>query len=1032
VSRDQPTNRMGVCGMAQRSKHVAQLVFLGAQRIEIGSEVITPEAERLFGLIVRLCVPLGRLTSRETMMDTLWPDVDEVLARHSLRQTVYKAREMGLVVESGEDGLRLDPRHWACDWEDVTGEIGGEWLEHYEPAFSDALSSWVVAQRVGVHALVRPRMMRLMQTARSAGELLQANRFAQQLLAIDSLNEEATLIRAELMAMQGAKVDALKLLDAYLLEIGRMDGGRDAALPAMLLRKRIAEKLPAMAYQHGGKHQGGFVGRTRELKRLTGGLFDARGGRGGAVLLHGIDGMGKTRLVYEVRKSALLQGMRTLELSCDSAPSVMPFALLRTLVTRALECRGASGIEPDAMTVLREWITSREFAPDDCPLAEIEDLLEAVSEDTPMLILLEQGEQIDAESLGRLDRIYRKGVVRHHTLILTTRTRATPTYEPVELTSIERLSLRPLTTVDVRSIVAAYAAAEQPRATQDQVAFAAVFAEGVPMYGIEMLGLMLDDGAPDVIPWRVQVSVDRAARELSELQLRMLYLTAQLGKSARQEVVAEVLQAEPAVFATALDDLEFMGFVVCDEGVLRAIGVMADEAERKLKPNVIRRDALRGAGVVELAWHADREPQDLFVSLRLLAISRSERKALRLLDRSAGELTRALSGDHIIFEVDKLLAHVETRELSTALNLLREQISSGYTGAKTARREGEDRKCISTLPVISQHQIDTANEMASRALFDRAIDVAHDPAERTETRLTEGLAALIVADNLHADDLRMIARQAIDSVRYAPDVNQLEVARADMIFYATSGDRPRALLAAERVSDEARKVLDIRLACTGLRNAAECYQTFGRISDAQAAAHESRSLASKLAYPAQIAFADIKLADMAIDEMDADSADRYLDSAEDIVANHRIKVQMLLADIKFSRCWARVIRRDFSAARKFARSGNALIKDQVVGNGFYYRTGAKLACYTGPCGADIRKQYGLLRNSIGRTPYSPNEERHLAALALVARSTRSFGDTDDFVRSNYPRLVRNRGHLWPFLRDLVDSADASIFPTVQD
>ncbi len=525
--------------------------FLGAQRIEIGSDEVTPEAERLFGMIVRLSVPLGRITSRQTMMDTLWPGAGDANARHNLRQTVYKAREIGLVVESGEDGLRLDPRHWSCDWDDPVGDVGGEWLPNYVPEFSEELAAWITAQRVGVHALIRPRIIRSLQTARSAGDLAIADRYAAQLLRIDELNEEATLTRAELLAMQGAKIDALRLLDAYLAEIGRLGSGKDAALPAQLLRRRIAEKLPTVAYQSGAKHHGPLVGRQRESKKLLAGLFDARAGRGQAFLLQGGDGSGKTRLLYETRKSAALQGMQVFEMACDSTPSAMPFAAMRSLVARMLTYPGALGIAPEAMGVLRAWLSSNEFAPDDCPLAEIEDLLASVSEETPLLLLVEHAERIDAESLGRLDRVYRKGVLRHHMMVLTTSTQATPTESPVEVQWVERVALRPMSTVDVRAIVSAYAAAEQRRATQDEIACAAVFAEGVPMFGIEMLGLILDSGSPDLIPWRVQIAVDRSLRELNELQWRILSLCSALRKSARQALVAAALHLQENEFAAA-------------------------------------------------------------------------------------------------------------------------------------------------------------------------------------------------------------------------------------------------------------------------------------------------------------------------------------------------------------------------------------------------------------------------------------------------------------------------------------------------
>ncbi|MDZ7632748.1 MAG: AAA family ATPase [Gemmatimonadaceae bacterium] len=584
--------------MNDHSRMIARVQFLGAQRVEIGSDVVTPEAERLFAMIVRLSVPLGRITSRQTMMDTLWPGVDEANGRHNLRQTVYKAREIGLVVESGEDGLRLDPRHWSCDWDDPVGDVDGEWLPGYHPEFSPELVAWIAAQRVGVHALIRPRIIRALQSARSAGDLVIADRYALQLLGIDELNEEATLTRAELMAMQGAKVDALKLLDAYLLEIGRLGSGKDAALPAQLLRRRIAEKLPTLSYQSGTAHHGPLVGRQRETKRLLAGLFDTRAGRGSALLVQGGDGTGKSRLLHELKKSAVLQGMTVLELTCDSTPNPMPFATMRALVPRLLGLPGALGVSPEALGTVRAWLVSREYAPDDCPVLEIEDLLAAVSEETPLLLLVEHAELMDAETLGRLDRIYRQGVVRHHTLVLTSATIATPTRGPIELQWVERVALLPMSTTDVRAIVSAWAAAEQPRATQDQVACAAVFAEGVPMYGIEMLGLMLDAGSPDVIPWRVQVAVDRAIRELNAVQNRALTLCARLGLSASQDVLAPSLGIPSEALHEHINGLEQQGFLRFESGRIFTSALMSDAACKRVKPSEQRADSLRAATFV--------------------------------------------------------------------------------------------------------------------------------------------------------------------------------------------------------------------------------------------------------------------------------------------------------------------------------------------------------------------------------------------------------------------------------------------------
>ena len=1001
--------------MTDRSGTVGRLQFLGAQRIEIGNEALTPEAERLFALVVRLSVPLGRMTSRQTMMDTLWPGADEANARHNLRQTVYKAREMGLVVESGEDGLRLDPRHWSCDWDDPVGEVGGEWLEDYDPVFSEELAAWVTAQRIGVHALIRPRIIRSLQTARSAGDLAVADRYAVQLLGIDELNEEATLTRAELMAMQGAKVDALKLLDAYLVEIGRVGTGRDAGLPAQLLRRRIAEKLPSIAYQSCGRHHGPLVGRTAEAKQLMAGLFDARAGRGGGVLLHGPEGSGKSRLLHEVRKSAVLQGMRVLELTSASAPDAMPFSVLRALVARLLEMPGSMGITPEALEVLRVWLGSGEFAPDDCPLTEIEDLVAAVSEETPLLLQVEHAERIDAESLGRLDRIYRRGVSRYHALVLASSTQRTPTDAPVSLQWIARISLRAMTTVEVRAVVTAYAAVEQPRATADQIACAAVFAEGVPMYGIEMLGLMLDVGSPDVIPWRVQVAVDRALRELSELQWRVLALAGVLASASRHAIVEAALQVERAVLTVAVDGLEASGYLEGDEGVLRASSLMAEGAVQRLKPTVVRMDALRAAQVMLGAVSAEVVPQEFYGCMRLFIRAREEGRAQGVLDAHAGALLRKDTAQSVVFEMTRLQRASRSARLGTAIDAIVDQVRAGAETRLPSLRSRDQNVRPSSLPRISATSSTIEHKPATDDLFQASLSISRDPNVKPNERLSEAVVALVIASNL-ADAIGMAkAFQAVDSLRHSPDVNPFDVCRADLIYFASSGQRTRAIKGAFRLAEAARVVPDIQLACKGLRNAAQVCSTYGDKAGAQAMLHESRALASSLEYHAQTAWCDLRLAHLALEDMDVDGARAYIACAAEIALRNRLPARLLSFDIHLFSSWEALVRGDFPRAQKASRALARQLPGPHSGTTRWTLLGAKLATRSGAYSQAVKRDTAILLASIGSIAFYPAEELSLAALVISSADTPDHTDTCNFVKAQFPRIKAMGNTVWPMI-----------------
>ena len=847
--------------MADRSRYIARVQFLGAQRIEIGNEVVTPDAERLFAMIVRLSVPLGRITSRQTMLDTLWPGSDDANARHNLRQTVYKAREIGLVVESGEDGLRLDPRHWSCDWEDPDGDVGGEWLTDYAPEFSDELGAWVTAQRVGVHAMIRPRIVRALQRARSAGDLIGADRYAVQLLQIDELNEEATLTRAELMAMQGAKVDALRLLDAYLNEIGRLGAGRDAALPAHLLRRRIAEKLPVVSYQNGEKHHGPLVGRAAESKRLLAGLFDARAGRGGAVLLYGREGSGKSRLMFEVKKAAILQGMVVLEMSVESTPNVTPFRAMRRLVSRMLELPGSMGVSPEALEAMRAWMISESSAPDDCPLAEIEDLLAAVSEETPTVLLLDHCERIDAESLLRLDRIYRRGHIRYHCSVLATSAIRTPLDAPIALQGAETLALVPMSLLDTRCMLEAYAKEEFVRASSDQISCAAVFAEGVPMYGIEMLGLILDDGSPDVIPWRVQIALDRALSACTNLQLRLLALCAMLGASARQSIITQALEASSEELACALDGLELAGLLGNENGVLCVSTLLSDAVTKKRKTSIWRGDAARAADAILNERNGPLEPTDFYSCLRVLLEASDELRAQMIFDANVGSMLMRDTSENVVHELTKLMKASRLPSFDALVDETLAQVALGSDSKRATVSERPGRSRPSSLPMVSCASHELELTLSSTRTLSATLSESRDPSAHPAKRLADAVIALIVAFNRNDEDALASAYNSIQAVRDFSGVNPFDVCRAEVVYHSFFGDKENAMRHAIALAAESRMVKNVELACTGLRNAAQAHSAFGDLSNAQSLLLESREMASRLKYFAQIVWADINLAE---------------------------------------------------------------------------------------------------------------------------------------------------------------------------
>src|SRR5438094_154724 len=106
---------------------------------------------------------------------------------------------------------------------------------------------------------------------------------------------------------------ALHVLDSYLDDVS--DGPPELRRPALVLRKRISERLPDAT--HNAQAEARFVGRAEQLRSIDSLLASARDGRGGALMLTGPAGIGKTCLLSEAAARATLAGMQLVRVRCQ-------------------------------------------------------------------------------------------------------------------------------------------------------------------------------------------------------------------------------------------------------------------------------------------------------------------------------------------------------------------------------------------------------------------------------------------------------------------------------------------------------------------------------------------------------------------------------------------------------------------------------------------------------------------------------------------------------------------------------------------
>jgi class 3 adenylate cyclase/tetratricopeptide (TPR) repeat protein len=335
--------------------------------------------------------------------------------------------------------------------------------------------------------------------------------------------------------------------------------GKEAAVTAYRVGAitGVREEEPAAAVP--------LVGREQELAAMTEALNAVRMHQQQVVELVGEPGIGKSRLVDELKTQAI--GFMQLTVRCDQYASSSPYAALRELV------RPVAGITPDmdaaaAGIHLTTWIGT--VMPDLAPwlpllalpfgaeveptpeteeiasefrrerlLASVEDFLTRVLM-MPALVVIEDAHWIDDASREVIRNIVRGPALRPWLICVTRRPQGDDLTHDVQ--GHHNLRLEPLG-VDAARILAAAAAGDSALAA-DALTLLAERSGGNPLFVRELVAASRDAGDLETLPDRVESVILSRIDTLAPEDRFLLRNASVLGQRFELDLVAEILEPE--------------------------------------------------------------------------------------------------------------------------------------------------------------------------------------------------------------------------------------------------------------------------------------------------------------------------------------------------------------------------------------------------------------------------------------------------------------------------------------------------------
>jgi DNA-binding SARP family transcriptional activator len=301
-----------------------QIRLLGELDLRRGDAALPPlDSARAESLLAYLLLHRDAPQSRQSLAYLFWPDSSEPQAQTNLRHVLHNLRR---TLPDLDQFVEVTPRalRWRTDslfWLDVaafeqaisraekeTGDMGLAALQKATELYVGDLldgcyDEWLLGERERLRKRYLTALEQLAHRLAARGNAAQAIECAERLLRHDPLQEETYRLLMRLHDARGDRARALRVYHVCAATLER-ELGVEPAAPTRAAYEALlpAPRVPAARERPAGRVGGPpLVGRSDEWRRLTDFWRATETSGAQLILVAGEAGIGKTRLIEELR-----------------------------------------------------------------------------------------------------------------------------------------------------------------------------------------------------------------------------------------------------------------------------------------------------------------------------------------------------------------------------------------------------------------------------------------------------------------------------------------------------------------------------------------------------------------------------------------------------------------------------------------------------------------------------------------------------------------------------------------------------------